>query len=219
MPLEPPLKRTFTFFDGQYLFYAAKEAFGYPFPNYDPRLLAQSVCAAKSWALSGIYFYTGIPDQSVDPDRHQFWAAKLAVMGTRGIQCFTRPLRYQNRIITTREGALRTTPVGREKGIDVRLALDIVRFALENRYDVAVIFSQDQDLSEAIDDVKKIAQRDQRWIRLVCAYPVSPTYENKRGINGTDWIKLDRATFDACLDTNDYRRKGPSVTGPKQSPS
>jgi len=35
-----------------------------------------------------------------------------------------------------------------EKGIDVRLALDVVRMALGNLY-VALIFSQDQDLSEA----------------------------------------------------------------------
>ena len=60
---------------------------------------------------------------------------------------------------------------------------------------------------EAVDDVKKIAQRDQRWIKLACAFPVSPTYGNKRGINGTEWVKLDRATYDACLDPNDYRRK------------
>ena len=35
MPSEPPLKRAFVFVDGQNLFHAAKEAFGYSFPNYD----------------------------------------------------------------------------------------------------------------------------------------------------------------------------------------
>jgi uncharacterized LabA/DUF88 family protein len=208
MPPEPIAKRALAFFDGQNLFYAAKEAYGYPYPNYDPHRLAQAVCAAKGWDLSGIHFYTGVPDQLMDADRHYFWAAKLAVMGTRGIQSFTRPLRYQNKVITLRDGTITTAPVGREKGIDVRLALDIVRFALENRYDVALIFSQDQDLTEAVDDVKKIAQREQRWIKLACAFPVSATYGNKRGINGTEWVKLDRATYDACLDPNDYRRKG-----------
>jgi uncharacterized LabA/DUF88 family protein len=128
-------------------------------------------------------------------------------MGTRGIHTFTRPLRYQNKVITLPNGALTTAPVGREKGIDVRLALDVVRYALENRYDVALIFSQDQDLTEAVDDVKLIAQREQRWIKVASAYPVSPTYQNRRGINGTDWIKIERAMFDTCLDPNDYRRK------------
>ena len=44
-----------------------------------------------------------------------------------------------------------------EKGIDVRLALDVVPMARENLYDVALIFSQDQDLSEAADEVKAIS--------------------------------------------------------------
>jgi len=47
LPVEPEIRRTFVFFDGQNLFYAAKEAFGYPYPNYDPRLLADTVCASN----------------------------------------------------------------------------------------------------------------------------------------------------------------------------
>ena len=208
MPIvEPQVKRTIAFFDGQNLFHAAKEAFGYPYPNYDPHSLANAVCRQKGWALSGIRFYTGIPDPTIDPERHHFWTAKLAVMGTRGVKTFTRPIRYQNKLITLPNGAITTTPVGREKGIDVRIALDIVRFALENRYDVAVVFSQDQDLSEAVDDIKLIAQREQRWLKGACAFPISPTLKNKRGINGADWIKIDRQIYDACLDPNDYLLK------------
>jgi hypothetical protein len=204
---EPANKRAFAYFDGQNLFNAAKESFGYPFPNYDPQKVAQTICAQQGWGLCGIHFYTGIPDQTMDPDRHHFWSAKLAIMGTRGVQSFTRPLRYQNKVITLPNGSITTTPVGREKGIDVRIALDVVRHALEKRYDVALILSQDQDLSEAVNDVKMIAQREQRWIKIASAFPFSPTSQNRRGINGTDWIKIDRQMYDACLDPNDYRRK------------
>ena len=208
MPIiEPQTKRAIAFIDGQNLFNAAKEAFGYPYPNYDPHSLANTICKQKGWALSAIRFYTGIPDSTIDPKRHHFWATKLAVMGTRGIRTFTRSIRYENALITLPNGTITTKPVGREKGIDVRIALDIVRFALENRYDVAVVFSQDQDLSEAVDDIKLIAQREQRWLKVACAYPISPTSKNTRGINGTDWIKIERQTYDACLDTNDYRMK------------
>ena len=32
---------------------------------------------------------------------------------------------------------------------------------------------------------------------------------NTRGVNGTDWIRFDRALYDACIDRTDYRaRKG-----------
>jgi hypothetical protein len=42
--LRSRVKTTFAFFDGQNLFYAAKEAFGYRYPNYAPWLLADAVC-------------------------------------------------------------------------------------------------------------------------------------------------------------------------------
>ena len=207
MTAEPTNKRAVAFFDGQNLFNAAKEAFGYPYPNYDVQKLAQAVCDQQGWVLSGIQFYSGIPDQAIDPDRHHFWSAKLAVMGTRGVRSFTRPLRYQNKLISLPNGSITTTLVGREKGIDVRIALDIVRLALDNRYDIALVFSQDQDLSEVANEIRLIARREQRWINIASAFPVSPTAQNRRGINGTDWIKIDRALYDTCLDANDYRRK------------
>lgn len=207
MTIEPPSKNTIAFFDGQNLFNAAKEAFGYPYPNYDPLRLAQTICTQQKWGLSGVYFYTSIPDPVIDPKRQHFWAAKLAIMGTRGVHSFTRPIRYQNEIIRLPNGSITTKPVGREKGIDVRIALDIVRSALEKHYDVALVFSQDQDLSEAADEIKMIARREQRWIKIASAFPISPTSLNTRGINGTDWIKMDKQLYDSCIDPNDYRQK------------
>jgi hypothetical protein len=104
-------------------------------------------------------------------------------------------------------GGTTTVLVGQEKGIDVRLALDVVSLARANEFDVALIFSQDQDLSEVADEVRSIAREHDRWIKLACAFPSSPTYQNIRGINKTDWIKIDRTSYDACLDPHDYRPK------------
>lgn len=204
---EPTTKRAIAYIDGQNLFNGAKEAFGYPFPNYNVRDLVGAICRDQGWCLSAVHFYTGIPDPDIDPARHHFWVAKLGVMGTRGVQTFSRPLRYANQLVSLPNGKMTTTPVGREKGIDIRLALDVVRGALDKRYDVALIFSQDQDLSEATKEIRSISRQQKRWIKVACAFPFSPTLRNKRGINGTDWIKIDRSTYDACIDPNDYRLK------------
>jgi len=207
MPTEPSIKRVVAFFDGQNLFHHSKAAFGYPFPNYDPHKLAEHICGLKGWQLTAVYFYTGVPSDIDKPFWNHFWTAKMAVMGTRGIKTFSRPLRYRNQSIILPDGSTTVAPVGQEKGIDVRIALDIVRYALDDAYDVALIFSQDQDLSEAVEDVKKISLLKDRWIKLACAFPVSPTVPKPRGINGADWIRIDRVIYDACLDTNDYRPK------------
>lgn len=69
----------------------------------------------------------------------------------------------------------------------------------------ALIFSQDQDLSEAADEVRVISAEQNRWIKVACAFPDSPAARNHRGINNTDWIRIDRASYDACIDPRDYR--------------
>ncbi len=89
------------------------------------------------------------------------------------------------------------------------MALDIVRMAEHREYDVALVLSQDQDLSEVALEIRSIAREQARWIKIASAFPMSPTALNRRGIDKTDWIRIDRATYDACLDRRDYRRKEP----------
>jgi len=206
MPLEPADKRAITFVDGQNLFHAARESFGHSFPNYDVRALSEAVCQSAGWRLAQVRFYTGIPDPADDPRWHQFWSGKLAIMGREGVRVFSRPLRYRNRTVKLPDSTQHTYLTGEEKGIDVRIALDVIRLANAREYDVAVIFSQDQDLSEVASEIRTIAGQQDRWIKIACAFPFSPTTRNTRGIDKTDWIRIDRATYDACLDRRDYRR-------------
>jgi uncharacterized LabA/DUF88 family protein len=97
--------------------------------------------------------------------------------------------------------------VAQEKGIDIRLALDVVHAVRTNQCDVAVVLSQDQDLSEVADEVRFIAQEQDRWVKMVSAFPFSPTSTNKRGVNRTDWVRISRELYDSCIDHNDYRPK------------
>ena len=59
---EPNIKKAVVFVDGQNLFYATKNAFGYAYPNYDVKLLAEKICLNQGWSLQQIRFYTGMPD-------------------------------------------------------------------------------------------------------------------------------------------------------------
>lgn len=208
MPLiEPAIKRAVTFVDGQNLFHHAKIAFGYTFPNYDILKLSERVCSSRAWNLTQARFYTGVPDVTDNQLWNHFWTGKLASMGRQGIKVYSRSLRYRNKTVEIPGHGTHTFLTGEEKGIDVRLALDVISLANRAEYDVAVIFSQDQDLSEVADEIRLIARQQDRWIRVACAYPMSPTTQNRRGINGSDWIHIDRACYDACLDAKDYRRK------------
>ncbi len=214
MPKEPTVKRTVAFFDGQNLFHAAREAFGYTYPNYDPVCLVNAICKLKNWQLNQVRFYTGIPDLSDDPFWNQFWAAKLRFLSWQGVHVFSRTLRYHNQRVKLPDGTEHTFLAGEEKGVDVRIALDVIWLAHRNEYDVTLIFSQDQDLSEVAAEVRVIAKEQNRWIKVACAFPFSPTSRNTRGIEKTDWIQIDRATYEACLNRRDYRPKTPRESTP-----
>jgi len=129
----------------------------------------------------------------------------MAAMGRQGITVFSRPLRYRYRRIELPDGAQHTFLAGEEKGIDVRIAIDVIRMAHRAEYDVAVIFSQDQDLSEVAKELRVIAREQGRWLKVASAFPASITARNRRGIESTDWIRIDKTTYDSCLDPRDYR--------------
>jgi hypothetical protein len=108
------------------------------------------------------------------------------MLGRQGVVVYSRPLRYRNRRVRLPDGSEHTYLAGEEKGIDVRIALDVVRMAHRKEYDVVLIFSQDQDLSEVAEELRTIAREQDRWLKIASAFPLSPTSRNRRGINKTD---------------------------------
>jgi uncharacterized LabA/DUF88 family protein len=206
MPPEPTTKRTVAFIDGQNLFHNARTAFGYTYPNFDVLKLSQAVCAAKGWQLDRVQFYTGIPSATDNAFWHNFWTKKLAAMGRQPkVKVYSRPLVYRNTTVAVPGFGDHTFLRGEEKGIDVRLALDVLDAAHRNEFDVALIFSQDQDLSELAQLMPLVVGLQKRWIKIASAFPESATSTNKRGISRTEWCPIDKATYDGCLDPRDYR--------------
>jgi hypothetical protein len=128
-------------------------------------------------------------------------------MGRESVHVLTRPLVYRTKKIDLPDGTQHTFLDGDEKGIDVRLALDVISLANAKACDVAVIFPRDQDLSEVAEEIRTISRLQDRFIKVATAYPYSPVVKSYRGINKTDWIRIEKADYDRCLDARDYRPK------------
>ncbi len=175
-------------------------------PNYDVLALARKICANEGWNLSKVYFYTGVPSSGDDKRWHNFWSQKTLTMLRQGVSVFTRELRYREKKIKI-PGGIFSAVVPEEKGIDVRIALDIIRMTRRKEFDVALVFSQDQDFSEVAKELTTVAKDQNRWVKIASAFPFDgsrTSKSNPRGINGSDWIKIDRTLYDACLDHRDY---------------
>ncbi|WP_407673514.1 hypothetical protein [Paludisphaera rhizosphaerae] len=81
----------------------------------------------------------------------------------------------------------------------------MISLALRSDYDVGVVFSQDQDLSEAVSEIRGIAKSQNRSVEMFSAFPVSRKTRNPHPIRGTTPIEIDRPLYDACLDRSNYR--------------
>jgi uncharacterized LabA/DUF88 family protein len=200
------------FIDGQNLFKSVKECFGYTYPNYDVVALTAAVCAAAGWTAREVRFYTGIPSTAQHRDLNGFWSAKFAAMGRQGVKIFWRHLKTRDKTIVLPDGSRHTYSFWQEKGVDVRLALDAVTMAYRGEYDIAIIFSQDQDLSEIVNDVRDAARIQNRRMWVACAFPCSTTASNRRGMDKSDWVQIGKADYDLCVDPRDYRRSAPALT-------
>lgn len=223
----PASPRLNVYIDGQNLFRSSQRCFNdvdVPYANYDPIALGR---LAASWSpgaiLNEVRFYTGVPRLDIDDaERYlaHFWIDKI-----NHYSGFRAPIRFVGftRTLAYRFSSNRP-PEAREKGIDVRLALDLVLGAIDDDYDVAVIFSQDKDLNEAVDSVHHERSRVGRWIHLECSFPIPDAttiqsrYGNsvdRMGLANTRWRRLDRAMYSGCRDSRDFRpfiRSGEDTT-------
>jgi hypothetical protein len=92
-------------------------------------------------------------------------------------------------------------PVAREKGIDLRLALDLLRLARHGAFDCALIFSQDSDLAEAVQELASLRNELDRWLVVDCAFPDAP---RAWGIGGARPIRFDKRLYDRAIDPENY---------------
>ncbi len=199
--------RVAAFVDGMNLFNSAKRCFAYKHPNYDIARLVESVVGMEPGRrLVSATFYVGIPKPLDDPEKNQWWTKKLAAIGRSGVSVVSRNLK--RRELTIKLGGLvfyeKTIPRLVEKGIDLKLGLDLVRLARGRTFDTAIIFSQDGDLVEAVEEVHSLAAEQARWIQVECAYPVAAGVDSWP-IRRTLPRQITKAVYDTCIDPADYR--------------
>jgi len=205
-------KNCVVFFDGQNLYHGARDAWApekslnlqtpYSWPSYDVEQLAEALAASESGRrLSQVRFYTGVPGRSfgrpVSPSRndfwHEFWGNKLRHLSARGVHV------YRGRI----------NPGGQEKGVDVSIAIDLIRLTYEQAYDVAILVSSDSDLGPAVKLAKELCSVQGRQCDFESAFPHQVPNHAPRGVPGTVFRRISQGTYDACRDPREYRGQPP----------
>lgn len=105
--------------------------------------------------LEEVRVYTGIPNQQMDFERYKSFRSRTAIWEKQGCVVKARRLRYSDK------------GPPRQKGVDVQLAVDVVRLAVLGRLDVAIIVSTDTDLEPVLETFWELEnEREQRSERL-----------------------------------------------------
>jgi len=69
-----------------------------------------------------------------------------------------------------------------------------------------MIFSQDSDLREAVDDAIRIAKVTQkRTVEIESVFPIDLTSDfTQYGLHRTTEVTFDKAAYDLCIDPTNY---------------
>jgi uncharacterized LabA/DUF88 family protein len=144
-----------------------------------------------SHCLTGVRYYTGIHDPNRHPEYHGKMHRRLQAYAAAGVQTYPIQVRY--------DGKGRA----REKGVDVRIAIDLTRLGQKGLYDVAIVVSEDSDLNPAISDVYGLRDGE-RWIAVENALPHAPGMPPK-WLSAAHRVRpIDAAMFAKVRDDEKY---------------
>lgn len=196
--------------DWQNTYKCAREAFhlddSYIDGQVDPMKLGVGLAGApdptgKPRQLQQIRVYRGKPDNGRDPVGYSAWRRQTAIWENRGGTKFKlchRDLKYDE------YGA------SREKGIDVWLAVDLVRAACHKTADRVVVMSTDTDLVPALQ--LAIEERGPEFVE-VAGWLGAPEAASLLRVPGHRIAhrELRRAAYDRLADPTDYSTKARRV--------
>lgn len=158
------MNRLVVFMDYQNVYMLARRAFAY---HHDPSQVGQihpdlvglllrarrEQVDPDNNELSEVRVYRGLPDGALDPKGHGAATKQIAHWeGRPDVRAFWHPLAYPRgwEVEEDRPAIRQRGEKPREKGIDVQIAVDVVLGAVNDEYDVGIVFSGDSDLLPAI---------------------------------------------------------------------
>ena len=152
-------KRVIVFIDGSNFYFRLKELtkdLRYAsLLNFNYREFSKWLC--QDFKLIDIRYYIGVV-------RRKKNNLKSEEMHSNQQKLFRRLQRNKVNII---EGQLIQHPdkTYHEKGVDVRIAVEMIRFARQNKYDTAFLISSDNDLIPAVEEVFSFNKK----VKYICA--------------------------------------------------
>jgi uncharacterized LabA/DUF88 family protein len=134
--------RVAVFIDGANVYRAFKTVFGWT--RYSPLQLAAGLAAGRHGVRTAFYIAAVPQEMGADVYADQ--------------QRFLRRLGQQRELVVWTGRMAQADGVWHEKGVDVKIATDMVSLAYRDLYDAAILVSGDGDLAPAVQEIRRIGR-------------------------------------------------------------
>jgi len=138
--------RTFLFVDGTNLYAGQYQLFG-PRNYLDFSLFIKEIESKLGVSFDKIYFYASYSPKPKNPTRRQKQYLKSEALFYKSVKNTKKAIFFRG---------YRSKASGKEKEVDVKLAVDIVDFAHRNYYENVYLLSGDADFMEALFAVRRL---------------------------------------------------------------
>ncbi len=136
-------EKVYVYIDGGNLYHNLKQT-GFSSMNFDFQKFVKSFVGKRT--LEGVRYYIGqikpIDGDKKSQELHKHQQILFEKLKKAGFYIVRGRIRQIGKIFT-------------EKGVDVRIGIDLVEGAYENRYDRAILISSDGDLAPAVEMVTR----------------------------------------------------------------
>ena len=167
--------RVAVFIDGANVYRAFKTVFGWT--RYSPVQLAAALAARRHVVRTAFYIAAVPQEMGADVYADQ--------------QRFLRRLRQQQELVVWTGRMARADGVWHEKGVDVKIATDMVSLAYRDLFDAAILVSGDGDLAPAVQEIRRIGR--------IVENAIPPSRRSWHLVRESSrYIPIDRELFDRC---------------------
>ena len=163
------MDRVALFIDGSNFYHALKNAFGRASLKFDA-LATVLTNRLPDRRLLRVYYYSAAYDQATNPANYKSQQSFFGALRRTPYLSLSLGRLERRTIDWSGLDSQQRSDVEKilgeplpdythvEKGVDVQLAVDMVKFAVGNTYDVAIIISRDGDFAPAVEFVKSLGK-------------------------------------------------------------
>lgn len=190
------------FVDGSNFYHGLREEFeikkdeAHKVPTVDFSKFANFLCGSRK--LEKIYYYNAPLSQN-NEDKESYKEQQRFFNSLRFVPnlIFTKGRLEKRSIRIEHKGVAKlfgkeSVSFYVEKGIDVNIAVDMLKLAFTNQYDTAILVSGDGDFASAVEAVKSLGKK------VECAYVSKRKCYHLRQV-ANRFISLDKSNLIPCL--------------------